>query len=51
MKDDNIVAGIFLQDPDMKAAFNRFPEVLLVDVNHKTNDKGMMLYTFICIDG
>ena len=51
MKDENVITGIFFQDPEMKAAFSRFPEVLLVDATHKTNDRGMILYTFLCIDG
>ena len=48
---DTTISGIFLQDPQMKSSFSRFPEVLLVDATHKTNDRGMVLYTFICIDG
>ena len=51
MKEDKVVTGIFFQDPEMKAAFSRFPEVLLVGATHKTNDRGMILFTFLCIDG
>ena len=51
IRDDNIVSGIYLQDPQMKSAFSRFPEVLLVGATHKANDRGMVLYTFLCIDG
>ena len=35
----------------MRSAFHRFPEVLLIDATHKTNDQGMALYTVINIDG
>ena len=38
IKDENIVTGIYIQDPQMKSAFNYFPEVHLVDATHKTND-------------
>ena len=42
VRNENVVTGIYLQDPQMKSAFNRFPEVLLVDATHKTNDRGMV---------
>ena len=52
VKDSNdIITGIFFQDPQMESAFQRFPEVILADATHKTNDQGMVLYTLLCIDG
>ena len=49
--DEGTLMGIFMQDSEMLSAFQRFPEVLLIDVTHKTNDQGMPLYTVINIDG
>ena len=51
IRDENIVTGIYIQDPQMKSGFSRFPEVLLVDATHKTNDRVMVLYKLLCIDG
>ena len=47
---ESTVCGIFIQDPEMVAAFQRFLEVLM-DAMHKTNTKDMLLYTLLCIDG
>ena len=49
--EEGVVLGIFMQDNEMCSAFDRFPEVLLIDATHKTNDQGMPLYTIINIDG
>ena len=49
--EDGGLMGIFFQDSEMLSAFGRFPEVLLIDGTHKTNDQGMPLYTVINIDG
>ena len=49
--DDGVLMGFFMQDSEMLSAFQRFPEVLLIDATHKTNDQGMPLYTIINIDG
>ena len=35
----------------MESGFQRFPEIILADATHKTNDQGMVLYTLLCIDG
>ena len=48
---ESTISGIYLQNPQMKSSLSQFPEVFLVDATHKTNDRGMVLYTFICIDG
>ena len=49
--EDNTVVGIFFQDPQMMSAFDRFPEVVLMDATYKTNNQDMPLYTMLCIDG
>ena len=49
--EDSTVCGIFMQDPQMVSAFDRFPEVILMDATHKTNQQDMPLYTLLCIDG
>ena len=35
----------------MMTAFDRFPDVLLMDATHKTNNRDMPLYTLLTIDG
>lgn len=51
LKEDGVVAGIYLQDMDMKTNFQRFPELLLADATHKTNDQQMPFYSLMIIDG
>lgn len=46
-----VLQGIFFQDPFMRKAFERFPEVLLVDATYKLNELRMPLYVFVVIDG
>ena len=38
-EESDVVVGMFLQDPQMMTAFDRFPEVLLIDATHKPNQK------------
>ena len=45
------MCGIFMQDPETAAAFDWFPEVLLMDATHKTNTRDMPLYKLLCEDG
>ena len=47
----DILAGIFIQDAEMRSMFSRFPEVLLSDATYKTNDLNMPLYTLMAVDG
>ena len=35
--EDNTVRGLYFQDQEMRTAFERFPEVILMDATHKTN--------------
>ena len=37
--EDGVLMGIFFQDSEMLSAFEWFPEVLLIDGTHKTNDQ------------
>ena len=46
----NEVQGIFIQDETMKKMFEQYPEVILVDATHKTNDLRMPLYLMLVID-
>ena len=49
--EDGTVVGLFFQDPQMMSAFDRFPEVVLMDATYKTNNQDMALYMMLCIDG
>ena len=40
-----------MQDAEMKSQFERFPETVLMDATHKTNNLDMPLYTMATIDG
>ena len=46
----NEVQGIFIQNKTMKKMFEQYPEVILVDATHKTNDLRMPLYLMLVID-
>ena len=46
----NEVQGIFIQDETMKKMFEQYPEVILVDATHKTNDLRMPLYLMLVIN-
>ena len=50
MKDD-LCDGIYMQDAEMKSQFERYPETVLMDATHKTNNLDMPLYTMAIIDG
>ena len=49
--DDDILVGIFMQDGIMKNIFQAYPEILLIDAKHKTNNLNFVLYAFLAIDG
>ena len=51
VNDKNILAGIFVQDSIMQKIFQSYPEVLLIDAKHKTNNKNMVLFAMMAIDG
>ena len=48
---DDVLAGIYIQDPEMKSTFHIFPEVLLSDSTYKTNNVNMALYVLIAVYG
>ena len=48
---DNTLSGIFIQDKEMKKVFEMYPEVVLVDATHKTNNLDFPLYALVVIDG
>ena len=48
---DSELTGIYIQDPEMKSTFQRFPEVLLSDSTYKTNNVNMALYVLMAVDG
>ena len=48
---DNILSGIFIQDIEMQQVFEKYPEVILVDGTHKTNNLDFPFYAFGVIDG
>ena len=48
---DGQMIGLFMQDPQMKSSFHRFPEVLMVDATHKTSENEMPLYALMTVDG
>ena len=50
-EDDNTLIGIFIQEIEMQHVFDKFPEVLLVDATHKTNDMDFPLYSAVVIAG
>ena len=35
----------------MKSTFEKFPEVILADSTHKTNEHDMPFFALLCIDG
>ena len=45
------IQGIYMQDKTMYKIFDAFPEVILVDATHKTNDVRMPLYLILVVDG
>ena len=47
----DILAGISIQDVEMKSMFSRLPEILLSDAIYKTNDLNVPLYTWMAVDG
>ena len=48
---DNMRTGIFIQDTEMQKMFDKFPEVILVDATHKTNNLDLPFYSIVIIDG
>ena len=51
LDDQQMVQGIFLQDSIMRSTFSKFPEVILADATHKTNEHDMPFYVLLVIDG
>jgi zinc finger SWIM domain-containing protein 3 len=52
LKDEtNLLTGIFFQDPQMQAFFEKFPEVLFIDATYKLNDLRLPLFVLMCVDG
>ena len=49
--ESGVVQGIYLQDEQMKRTFQKFPEVILADSTHKTNDRDMPFFALLTIDG
>ena len=49
--DDNTLTGIFIQDENMKHSFEQFPEVVLCDATHNTNNLKMPFTMMCIIDG
>ena len=44
------IQGIYMQDETMKTTFEKFPEVILLNATHKTNDLRMPLYLMLTVD-
>ena len=42
--DENDVQAVFLQDSLMKTRFEKFPELILTDSTHKTNENDMPFF-------
>ena len=49
--EDNTLNGLYIQDIQMQQSFDRYPEVILVDLTHKTNNLRMPLFLLTAIDG
>ena len=49
--DNNTLTGIFIQDTHMQHTFSQFPELILADATHKTNELRMPFYLMTAIDG
>ena len=41
--------GLFLQDQQMKDAFNAYPELLCIDATYKLVQLGLSLYLMLCV--
>ena len=41
LEETGTVAAIFFQDPPLMAFFGQFPEIILMDATHKTNNQDM----------
>ena len=48
---DELLAGIFLQDDSMAKTFAENPDLMLVDSTHKTNRLRMPLFFLVTLDG
>ena len=49
--ENNSLTGIFIQDTHMKHTFEQFPELILADATHKTNELRMPFYLMTTVDG
>jgi len=47
--DSGLVTGIFYQDRAMKAFFDKYPELILIDSTYKLNNVRMPLYVMLCV--
>ena len=45
-----IVTRILIQDPQMKAAFEAYPELLCIDTTYKLLELGLPVYVMLCAD-
>ena len=48
--ENNTLTGIFIQDTRMQHTFSQFPEVVLADATHKTNELQIPFYLMTSID-
>lgn len=49
--ENNVLSGIFYQDPQMRLLFESYPELLLLDATYKLNDLRLPLYVMLAVDG
>lgn len=49
--ENNTLSGIFIQDSHMQHTFSQFPELVLADATHKTNELRMPFYLMTTVDG
>ncbi|KAK7114682.1 hypothetical protein V1264_000704 [Littorina saxatilis] len=49
--ENDVLSGIFIQDASMQHTFSQFPELILVDATHKTNELRMPFYLLTIVDG
>ena len=51
MDHENTLNAIYYQDTNMKATFNAYPDLLMLDATYKLNDLRMPVYLLIIVDG
>ena len=50
VEDDGTVCGIFFQDQEMRSAYRKFPELLLMDSTYKLVDIRTPVFTILTVD-